>query len=166
MCGAPGRELGAGLQHGVRRRLGDETRTDGKVLLSAEQQGQRRGGDRMAGQVLGDPAEAVVPFVDHDVAQREPTVRNRFPGDPDDDEGQARPNLRQQAPRIRQPTMKIDDDGTGPLRGDRAAQLGQEGFGAEGLKDRETLPCRQCPARSRRCPITGWSAGRRAAPWR
>ena len=93
--------------------------------------------------VRSDPVERLVALVDHDVAQVEPALGDRTVGHTDHDEGQARPVLLRRVTRIRQAFVQIDQDGSGSLGRDRAAQLGEQGFGAQRFEDRETLPCRR-----------------------
>ena len=64
----PGGELGAGLEGGVRRRLGDEPVVDRPGLRPAEQGGERRRGDRLLRHGRDDRVDGLISDPEREVA--------------------------------------------------------------------------------------------------
>ena len=162
VCGPPRGELGPRLEHRIRGGLGHQPIVDGQATLPAQQEGQRRGGDRGArARFSSMRSRAGSPSSTIDVAELRATVVDSTP--------LGRRRRRRRAGWRMRPRsspggaaaalVQGDHHGAAALGGDVALQLGEQCFGAERFEDRETLPCRQWTD-------PGCSAGPAAAPWR
>ena len=158
MRGAPRGELGAGLKDRIGGRLRHQALTHGEAVLSAEQQGQRGGSDRVLGNIFLNPVERRVTLVDDHIAQVEPAAVDIATTHANDDEGQASQAIPRHVFGSGRPFFDDDHHGAAALGADVAAELGEQCVGAEEFDDRETLPCRQWTT-------AGWSAGQRAGRW-
>jgi hypothetical protein len=163
MCCPPAGELGTGLEDRVGGRFRHQPEVERATRLSPQQQRERGGGDRTRIEVRHHTFERGVGLPDDDVADAQPprlaidycavcpgaeysgvgrrgTVQRRRVGEADNDEREAR-RERVCGVRNRCRTIELDEDRIRALRCDGAAQLVDEGAGAEVLEDPETLPC-------------------------